>query len=157
MKISVNISERAYATLVSELAAYKNEETGGVFLGYYRTGEWNIAECTFSGPQSEHKSATFQYDYVYTQYEIQRLKAIYNVDLCILGLWHSHIVSSDFSIADDETNEAFARLNEFGAISAIYDAGKQTLRFFKVGLPLSYSEVGYRVCSENKDFYRKEI
>ncbi len=157
MKPLVNISSRAYAVLLSEVSRLTNKETGGVFIGYRDKDEWYIVETTFSGPDAEHKSAFFQYDYKYTEYEIDRLKDIYNTDLYILGLWHSHVTSSDFSFADDKTNEAFARLNEFGAISAIFDVCEEKLRFFEVNLPLSYSEVAYCICSENKDFYRKEM
>lgn len=115
-----------------ELSCYPTRETGGIFLGTYEHQVWNILESVFPGPEAKHESASFQCDDAYTNYEVNKLANLYDQEVRILGLWHSHITSSPFSLQDRETNHSFAALNPYGAISMLIDAEKKDYSIYVI-------------------------
>ena len=94
-------SKKAYNYLKYELSCYSRSETGGIFLGYYNNDKWDIMETVLPGPNAIHESATFDCDSEYVNYEVNKIANMYDDTLYILGLWHSHVTSSPFSLQDN--------------------------------------------------------
>ena len=133
-------SKKAYDYLKYELSSYPESETGGIFLGYVSDDKWSVIETIFPGPNAQHKSAMFDCDNEYVNYEVNKIANMYNKTLCVLGLWHSHIRSSPLSLQDIKTNNLFASLNSFGAISLLIDIEKQSYTFYIIGHDGEYSQ-----------------
>ncbi len=96
------ISDRAYASVITEVLSNGKNETGGVFLGYIINRAWYIVESVDPGMQTVNQVAFFQWDTDYVNYQADRLGKIYNIPLTILGFWHRHPGSMDYFSATDE-------------------------------------------------------
>lgn len=157
-------SKRAYTAMCVESEDFRDTETGGIFLGYYEDEVWYIAETIFPGPSAVHKSAEYAHDFEYVNYQANCLSKLYDRELFVIGLWHSHITSAPFSSEDEKTNLKFARLNGFGALSCLVDMQKKTCRMYSVSgdgacteIPFCVSEAapaGYKdtaICEDGGD------
>ena len=96
------ISDRAYASVITEVLSNGKNETGGVFLGYIINRACYIVESVDPGMQTVNQVAFFQWDTDYVNYQADRLGKIYNIPLTILGFWHRHPGSMDYFSATDE-------------------------------------------------------
>ena len=97
------ISDRAYATVISEVMSNGQNETGGVFLGYIVNRAWYIVEAVDAGLNTVNQVAFFQWDTNYVNYQSKRLSKIYKKPLTILGFWHRHPGSMDYFSGQDES------------------------------------------------------
>ena len=88
-------SNRAYAAVLAETAEKIKTETGGLFLGAVRDGNWYIVEAIDPGPKSIFEVAYFEYDQKYTQHLINKIANLYDQPLGLIGLWHRHPGSFD--------------------------------------------------------------
>ncbi|WP_080797853.1 Mov34/MPN/PAD-1 family protein [Arabiibacter massiliensis] len=153
-KIEVVFSARAYASLLSEVLSEIQTETGGVFLGYYDNGIWQVVESVDPGPLSRFEVAYFEYDQKYVNHLINKVSRIYGRQLDLIGLWHRHPGSFDqFSSTDDGTNASYAQLNDVGAVSALVNIDPSfRLTVYHVTLdPLRYRKVRYAVLEREND------
>jgi len=150
----VVFSSRAYAALLSEVLSEIQTETGGVFLGYYDDGVWQVVESIDPGPNSIFEVAYFEYDQDYINHLINKVSRIYGRQLDLIGLWHRHPGSFDqFSSTDDGTNTNYAELTSYGAISALVniDPGFRLTVYHVTTNPLRYREVNYKVLTRDED------
>ncbi len=145
-------SERAFKCLKYELLSFPSKETGGIFLGIHKDSIWSILETVFPGPNAQHKSASFQCDYEYINYQVNKLANIYDQELRILGLWHSHITSSPFSMQDIETNCSFATLNDFGAISMLIDSEKKDYTLYIITQSGEYNKESNVIIKDKEEY-----
>lgn len=150
----VVFSSRAYSALLSEVLDEIETETGGVFLGYWANGVWQVVESVDPGPKSLFELAYFEYDQDYVNHLINKVSRIYKEQLDLIGLWHRHPGSFDrFSATDDETNVRYASLSEHGAISALVniDPGFR-LTVYQVNTePLHYEKIQHTVLDSSSD------
>lgn len=147
-------SSRAYASLLSEVLDEVRTETGGVLLGYWENGCWEVVESIDPGPSSLFETAYFEYDQDYVNHLINKVSKIYGRQLDLIGLWHRHPGSLDrFSSTDDETNAKYAALSEHGAISALVNIDPHfRLTVYQVNKnPFSYEKIPYTVLDRNSD------
>jgi len=151
----VVMSKRAYTAMCVELEAFTQTETGGVFLGYYEDEVWYVAETIFPGPAAVHKSAEYAYDFEYVNYQANCLSKLYERELFVIGLWHSHITSAPFSLEDERTNLKFAQLNEFGAISCLVDVQENICRMFSISGEGACVEVSFQVSEDTLAEYKE--
>ena len=97
------ISDRAYASVITEVMSNGQNETGGVFLGYIINRAWYIMESVDPGIQTVNELDFFEWDSRYVNHQAERLSRIYRKPLTILGFWHRHPGSMDFFSARDES------------------------------------------------------
>lgn len=150
----VIFSARAYAALLSEVLDEVRTETGGVLLGYWDDGVWQVVESVDPGPSSRFEVAYFEYDQDYVNHLINKVSRIYDKQLDLIGLWHRHPGSFDrFSATDDETNLKYASLSKHGAISALVNIDPHfRLTVYQVtAQPLRYEKIPYRVLDRGSD------
>lgn len=153
-KPKVIFSARAYAALVSEVLDEVRTETGGVLLGYWDDGTWQVVESIDPGPSSRFEVAYFEYDQDYVNHLINKVSRIYDKQLDLIGLWHRHPGSFDrFSATDDETNLKYAFLSKHGAISALVNIDPHfRLTVYQVtARPLRYEKIPYEVLDRDSD------
>ena len=153
-RVEVIFSARAYVSLLSEVLSRIETETGGVFLGYYQDGVWQVVESIDPGPLSRFEVAYFEYDQDYINHLINKVSRIYEKQLDLIGLWHRHPGSFDqFSATDDGTNTSYAQLSECGAISALVniDPDFRLTIYHVASEPLRYREVRYCVLDPMED------
>lgn len=153
-KTKVIFSARAYAALVSEILDEVRTETGGVLLGYWDNGVWQVVESVDPGPSSRFEVAYFEYDQDYVNHLINKISRIYDKQLDLIGLWHRHPGSFDrFSATDDETNLKYASLSKHGAISALVNIDPHfRLTVYQVtAQPLRYEKIPYEVLDRGSD------
>ena len=104
--MEVVFSQRAIAAVMAETAEKIQTETGGLFLGKVIGDTWYVVESIDPGPNSIFEVAYFEYDQPYVQHLINKVAAIYQERLELIGLWHRHPGSFDqFSGTDDQTNQ----------------------------------------------------
>lgn len=116
----VLFTRRAWTALMSEVLKEISTETGGILLGYRNDSEWVVVEAIDPGPNSIFQVAYFEYDQPYVMHQVNRVRYYYDPPLDLLGLWHRHPGSFDqFSRTDDGTNQSFASMSPFGAISGL--------------------------------------
>lgn len=151
----VIFSKRAYTALCTELHMFDGEETGGIFIGYYEDNTYYIVENIFSGPYAKHKSAEYICDFDYVNYQANMLAAMYAKKIDVIGIWHSHVTSSPFSIADEHTNQQFAQLNEYGALSCLIDMQNKLFFIYIVSPEGEYTSLTYEVLDETEFHYRE--
>ncbi len=140
-------SNRAYAAVLAETTEKIKTETGGLFLGAVRDGNWYIVESIDPGPKSIFEVAYFEYDQKYTQHLINKIANLYDQPLGLIGLWHRHPGSFDqFSTTDNGTNAKYAAMRECGAISALVniDPGFR-LTVYHVARPCHYMIIPYEI------------
>ena len=153
-KPKVIFSARAYAALLSEVLDEVRTETGGVLLGYWDDGVWQVVESVDPGPSSRFEVAYFEYDQDYVNHLINKLSRIYEKQLDLIGLWHRHPGSFDrFSATDDETNLKYASLSKHGAVSALVNIDPHfRLTVYQVtAQPLRYEKIPYEVLDRDSD------
>ena len=153
-KTKVIFSARAYAALLSEVLDEVQTETGGVLLGYWDDGVWQVVESVDPGPSSRFETAYFEYDQDYVNHLINKLSRIYEKQLDLIGLWHRHPGSFDrFSATDDETNLKYASLSKHGAVSALVNIDPHfRLTVYQVtAQPLRYEKIPYEVLDRDSD------
>lgn len=153
-KAKVIFSARAYAALLSEVLDEVQTETGGVLLGYWDDGVWQVVESVDPGPSSRFEVAYFEYDQDYVNHLINKLSRIYEKQLDLIGLWHRHPGSFDrFSATDDETNLKYASLSKHGAVSALVNIDPHfRLTVYQVtAQPLRYEKIPYEVLDRDSD------
>lgn len=97
------ISDRAYASVITEVMTNGQNETGGVFLGYIINRAWYIVESIDPGVDTVNQAAFFQWDTDYVNHQADRLSKIYQKPLTILGFWHRHPGSMDYFSDQDES------------------------------------------------------
>lgn len=118
--MKVIFSQRAMAAIMAETTEKIQTETGGLFLGKLIEDTWYVVEAIDPGPNSIFEVAYFEYDQPYVQHLINKVAAIYQERLELIGLWHRHPGSFDqFSGTDDQTNNAYASMRPQGAISML--------------------------------------
>lgn len=115
------LSTQAYLSMVSEVAAFPNIETGGIFLGTIEDNNWYIIESIDPGYENITREQTyFVYDVDYVNHLANIRCRLYDRELILLGLWHRHPGSmDDFSACDKETNKKFVDNCAVGSISAL--------------------------------------
>lgn len=153
-KTKVIFSARAYAALLSEVLDEVQTETGGVLLGYWDDGVWQVVESVDPGPSSRFEVAYFEYDQDYVNHLINKVSRIYEKQLDLIGLWHRHPGSFDrFSATDDETNSKYASLSKYGAVSALVNIDPHfRLTVYQVtAQPLRYEKISYEVLDRDSD------
>ena len=153
-KPKVIFSARAYAALLSEVLDEVRTETGGVLLGYWDDGVWQVVESVDPGPSSRFETAYFEYDQDYVNHLINKVSRIYDKQLDLIGLWHRHPGSFDrFSATDDETNLKYASLSKHGAVSALVNIDPHfRLTVYQVtAQPLRYEKIPYEVLDRDSD------
>ena len=145
--MKVVFSDRAYAAILSESVEKIETETGGLFLGTIDGDTWYVIETIDPGPESVFEVAYFEYDKFYTQHLINKIAALYNEKLTLIGLWHRHPGSFDvFSRTDDGTNTKYAGMRKEGAISALVNVDpKFRLTVYHVTSPCLYNKIKYEV------------
>lgn len=147
-------SARAYAALLSEVLDEVRTETGGVLLGYWDDGIWQVVESIDPGPSSRFEVAYFEYDQDYVNHLINKVSRIYDKQLDLIGLWHRHPGSFDgFSATDDETNLKYASSSKRGAVSALVNIDPHfRLTVYQVtAQPLRYEKIPYEVLDRDSD------
>lgn len=147
-------SARAYAALLSEVLDEVRTETGGVLLGYWDDGIWQVVESIDPGPSSRFEVAYFEYDQDYVNHLINKVSRMYDKQLDLIGLWHRHPGSFDrFSATDDETNLKYASLSKHGAVSALVNIDPHfRLTVYQVTVqPLRYDKIPYEVLDRDLD------
>jgi len=149
--MQVIFSNRAYASIISEIHERPNLETGGIFLGCHKIKVWYVLESIDPGPNAVFDTNFFEYDREYTEHLINRTASIYQDEMSLIGLWHKHPdFCNTFSSVDDETNIKFAQMSSSGAISVIVNVDPAIrLSTFHVKLPLTYTKIKYMV-GDNK-------
>ena len=153
-KTKAIFSARAYAALLSEVLDEVQTETGGVLLGYWDDGVWQVVESVDPGPSSRFEVAYFEYDQDYVNHLINKVSRIYEKQLDLIGLWHRHPGSFDrFSATDDETNLKYASLSKHGAVSALVNIAPHfRLTVYQVtAQPLRYEKISYEVLDRDSD------
>lgn len=135
------------AALIAETEEKITTETGGVFLGRYRSGIWYVMETIDPGPGAVCETAYFEYDQAYVSHLANKISRLYRNQLELLGLWHRHTgLQNSFSKTDDGTNERYARQTGYGAISGLVNLTPEFgLTMYHVSLPLAYQNIGYTV------------
>lgn len=114
------ISDRAYASVITEVMSNGKNETGGVFLGQIIERAWYIMESIDPGVDTVNQAAYFQWDNQYVNHQADRLSKIYERPATILGFWHRHPSSMDyFSSQDEETIRSNLRGLKQGLISML--------------------------------------
>ena len=98
----VVLSDRAYASIVSEAIKSGKNETGGVFLGVIYKSVWYIVECVDSGMATTNTRDYFQWDADYVNHLLEKYSMIYLFMVSGLGFWHLHPGSMDFFSMTDE-------------------------------------------------------
>ena len=113
------MSERAYASLLTEAISRDPKETGGVFLGQYEgNGKWYIVEATDPGLNTVHSVSYHEMDSKYCNHVYCTTSRLYKKDLFLVGLWHRHPGSLDsFSSIDNTTNMKYAEAVGNGTLS----------------------------------------
>lgn len=96
------ISDRAYASIITEVMANGQNETGGVLLGYIHNRTWFVMESVDPGIDTVNEVAFFRWDGSYVNYQAERLSKIYHHPMTILGFWHRHPASMDYFSGQDE-------------------------------------------------------
>jgi len=126
----VVFSSQAYLSIVSEVSAFLNIETGGMFLGTIENNVWYIIEVIDPGYETIIRDDYyFKYDTNYVNHLANVRYKLYDKELILLGLWHHHPGSMDyFSDTDKETNNKFAISLKDGALSALINVDPE-LRF----------------------------
>lgn len=145
--MKVYFSNRAYAAVLAETTEKIKTETGGLFLGTVRDGNWYIIETIDPGPKSIFEVAYFEYDQKYTQHLINKIANLYDQPLGLVGLWHRHPGSFDqFSTTDNGTNAKYAAMRDCGAISALVNIDpKFRLTVYHVAKSCHYMILPYEV------------
>ena len=96
------ISDRAYASIITEVMSNGSNETGGVLLGYIINRAWYIMESVDPGMDTVNQTAFFQWDSSYVNHQASRLSKIYHQPVTVLGFWHRHPGSMDYFSGQDE-------------------------------------------------------
>ena len=143
----VVFSDRAALSLLSEIRDQPINETGGVFLGLRCGRIWYVIESCDPGIHAIYQPSYFEYDHEYINHVINKLSRLYRYPLELLGLWHRHPGSMDvFSLTDDTTNAAYAKLHPEGAISGIVNIDPYLrLSLYAVQWPLAYTRVDHAI------------
>jgi proteasome lid subunit RPN8/RPN11 len=116
----VVISDRALVQIAGEADSKIRTETGGLFLGHYENGVWNIIEASDPGVNGIFEVAYHESDEVYQNRVCEVISRSYKYPLVFLGMWHRHPGSLDtFSGTDDITNFKHAKDVGNGCISAL--------------------------------------
>ena len=84
------ISDRAYASVITEVMANGQNETGGVFLGYIINRAWYIVESVDPGVDTVNQVAFFEWDSNYVNHQAKR--QFWDSGIVILEVW---IISQD--------------------------------------------------------------
>ena len=119
--MQVIFSNNAYKSILKETYSHSQVETGGIFLGHFENNTWYVIEMIDPGYENiTREYAYFEYDRKYVEHLTNIKSREYKKQLLLLGLWHRHPSSMDtFSSTDDGTNIKFAKINSYGAISAL--------------------------------------
>ena len=142
--MEVAFSQRAIAAVMAETAEKIQTETGGLFLGKVIGDTWYVVESIDPGPNSVFEVAYFEYDQPYVQHLINKVAAIYQERLELIGLWHRHPGSFDqFSGTDDQTNHVYASMRPQGAISILVNLDPDfRMTVYHVGQAYRNYEIG---------------
>ena len=139
----VLISRRAFAAICAETLEHHPLETGGILLGHWHQGRWQVLEAIDPEPAARCTATTFEYDRNYVEHLARKIACQYRQPLQLIGLWHRHPGSFDcFSAEDDITNQRFAAMTPHGALSCLVNLDP-TLRLtaFHVPPDLSYTRL----------------
>ena len=149
--MEVVFSQRAIAAVMAETAEKIQTETGGLFLGKVIGDTWYVVESIDPGPNSIFEVAYFEYDQPYVQHLINKVAAIYQERLELIGLWHRHPGSFDqFSGTDDQTNHVYASMRPQGAISVLVNLDPDfRMTVYHVGQTYrNYQRISYEIGNE---------
>ena len=97
------MSDRAAATVYSEVYANGRNETGGVFIGYIINRTWYVVEAIDAGLKTVNNEIHFEWDRNYVNHLIQKLRPIYKIPLTVLGFWHRHPGDMNYFSGMDES------------------------------------------------------
>ena len=145
--MQIVFSSQAFRSIVAEASRKIETETGGTFLGCYIDGVWYVIESIEPGPKSVFQKSYFEYDQEYSEKQINNRARLYDLEMTLIGLWHSHPGSMDtFSLIDDETNSDYSKLSINGAISIIVNRDpKFRMTAYHVSWPLQYRKIRFDV------------
>ncbi|KQT94137.1 hypothetical protein ASG49_04295 [Marmoricola sp. Leaf446] len=76
--------------LVGEAARHRDEETGGMLLGYRNDGAIVITDVVGPGPAARHGRFTFRPDAQWQQGQVAKTYAASGRTTTYLGDWHTH-------------------------------------------------------------------
>lgn len=114
------MSDRAAATVYSEVLKNGRNETGGVFIGYIINRIWYIVEAVDAGIKTINSEVFFEWDKNYVNHLIGKLRPIYKVPLTVLGFWHRHPGDMNyFSDTDEDTIKENLHHMKLGLISML--------------------------------------
>ena len=102
--LHVVLSDRAYASILSEVMKNGDNETGGVLLGTIYKNIWYVVESVDPGLVTTNTQDFFRWDAEYVNHLLDKLCPIYRFMISIVGFWHRHPGSMDFfSFTDENT------------------------------------------------------
>lgn len=134
--VIVLLTKNAKQKIKKELRRCQGKETGGILLGVHFGAVLLVIDTTSSGENSRHEKCRFEMDMSFALNEVNSIIKKHVLFNCgIAGIWHNHnneycVFSSD----DMQTNQAYASLNKFGAISVLMTQrnGEDILNCFHV-------------------------
>lgn len=94
--LHIVLSDKAYASIISEVLRNGKNETGGVLVGRIYRRIWYVVDTVDSGMETTNRTDYFVWDRDYVNHVAQRISAQYEYPLTILGFWHRHPGSMDF-------------------------------------------------------------
>ena len=118
--VHVLFSNRAYASILSEVIQHNRNETGGVLIGNIYNRVWYIVETIDSGIFTVNSPTFFRWDQNYVNHVISVRRNVYKYPPSILGFWHRHPGSLDtFSAMDEMTIRRTLKSCPHGLISML--------------------------------------
>lgn len=120
--MKVIFSDRAYSSVMQETYEFSEQmkESGGILLGRRFSSTIYVMENISPGYNAIHNIHFFEYDTKFVQYQANKISALYDYEIELLGYWHIHINSSNsFSKSDIELNMKYLRILNKPIISGI--------------------------------------
>ncbi len=118
--LHVVLSDRAYASILSEVMKNGDNETGGVLLGTIYKNIWYVVESVDPGLVTTNTQDFFRWDAEYVNHLLDKLCPIYRFMISIVGFWHRHPGSMDFfSSTDENTIRSNLKNSKYGLLSML--------------------------------------
>ena len=147
--VIVLLSKRAKRDIVRELRRYPKTETGGILIGCRIGRLMLVVAATSSGKNSRHEQCRFEMDMESAAEEVNAILDRHRAIGCrVLGIWHKHNNEYNlFSYDDRETNAAYAKLNDFGAVSVLITkrGEKDVLNCYHISYNVAADTTGERL------------
>lgn len=149
----VALSDRAYASILSEVLRNQENETGGVLLGNAWRKLWFVVDTVDPGINVSHSAFDFVMDVDYVNRISSRVSQYYKYPLTILGFWHRHPKNMDyFSPTDEITIQANLREASQGLLSMLVNVDPE----FRMTFYYCYGDMMMKVPYDYGDQYFPE-